>query len=270
MSPNSGQIFDTDTWRERMDERWFDTGVAMAEKGDVGEGRKTATQLSNALKEIDASQIPKEKRLTWKELAMSLNNDAVELTGVRTADEFREIAEGKLRGRIGKLHEMFGDALMAARAISVPEQFKKQLATLWPLYLKLQAALAGDDAKAAAQAARAMHAAVKKLETPGLTGASAALWERERENLIRSFDRMGDGADIERIRHGFALLSDEMAALIVIFNLDELGPVYQHHCPMAFNDRGAAWLQADDDTRNPYFGASMLKCADWVEPLLGD
>lgn len=28
-------LFDTDTWRERMDERWFDTGVAMAEKGDV-------------------------------------------------------------------------------------------------------------------------------------------------------------------------------------------------------------------------------------------
>lgn len=28
-------LFDTDAWRERMDERWFDTGVAMAEKGDV-------------------------------------------------------------------------------------------------------------------------------------------------------------------------------------------------------------------------------------------
>lgn len=28
-------LFDTETWRERMDERWFDTGVAMAEKGDV-------------------------------------------------------------------------------------------------------------------------------------------------------------------------------------------------------------------------------------------
>ena len=28
-------LFDTDTWRERMDERWYDSGVAMAEKGDV-------------------------------------------------------------------------------------------------------------------------------------------------------------------------------------------------------------------------------------------
>jgi uncharacterized Zn finger protein len=28
-------LFDVESWRERMDERWFDTGAAMAEKGDV-------------------------------------------------------------------------------------------------------------------------------------------------------------------------------------------------------------------------------------------
>ena len=31
---------------------------------------------------------------------------------------------------------------------------------------------------------------------------------------------------------------------------------------MAFNDAGAAWLQAGRDIRNPYFGASMLGCGD--------
>lgn len=28
-------LFDTEAWRERMDERWFDTGAAMAEAGAV-------------------------------------------------------------------------------------------------------------------------------------------------------------------------------------------------------------------------------------------
>lgn len=28
-------LFDVESWRERMDERWFDTGVAMAEAGAV-------------------------------------------------------------------------------------------------------------------------------------------------------------------------------------------------------------------------------------------
>lgn len=35
MSPNPSQLFDTETWKERMDERWFDTGAAMAEAGAV-------------------------------------------------------------------------------------------------------------------------------------------------------------------------------------------------------------------------------------------
>lgn len=35
MSPKETPLFDQDAWRERMDERWFDTGAAMAEAGAV-------------------------------------------------------------------------------------------------------------------------------------------------------------------------------------------------------------------------------------------
>lgn len=35
MSEVSGPLFDVDAWRERMDARWFDSGVAMAEAGAV-------------------------------------------------------------------------------------------------------------------------------------------------------------------------------------------------------------------------------------------
>ncbi|NQE65230.1 SWIM zinc finger domain-containing protein [Caulobacter sp. RHG1] len=35
MSPQETPLFDQDAWRERMDERWFDTGAAMAEAGAV-------------------------------------------------------------------------------------------------------------------------------------------------------------------------------------------------------------------------------------------
>ncbi len=36
---------------------------------------------------------------------------------------------------------------------------------------------------------------------------------------------------------------------------------------MAFEGRGATWIQADSAVRNPYYGATMLKCADRVEKL---
>ncbi len=36
---------------------------------------------------------------------------------------------------------------------------------------------------------------------------------------------------------------------------------------MAFEGRGAIWYQAGEDVRNPYFGSTMLKCADRVEKV---
>jgi Cu(I)/Ag(I) efflux system membrane fusion protein len=29
---------------------------------------------------------------------------------------------------------------------------------------------------------------------------------------------------------------------------------------MAFDGRGASWLQADEEIQNPYYGAAMLRC----------
>ena len=32
------------------------------------------------------------------------------------------------------------------------------------------------------------------------------------------------------------------------------------HCPMAFDNAGADWLQRGTQINNPYFGAQMLRC----------
>jgi Cu(I)/Ag(I) efflux system membrane fusion protein len=37
---------------------------------------------------------------------------------------------------------------------------------------------------------------------------------------------------------------------------------------MAFDNKGAGWLQLDDQTRNPYFGDQMLQCGG-VEEIIG-
>jgi len=36
---------------------------------------------------------------------------------------------------------------------------------------------------------------------------------------------------------------------------------------MAFNNKGADWLQIDEDIRNPYFGASMYKCGQVIDVI---
>ena len=36
---------------------------------------------------------------------------------------------------------------------------------------------------------------------------------------------------------------------------------------MALEKQGGDWLQKDKETRNPYFGAAMLKCGDVKEEI---
>ena len=75
---------------------------------------------------------------------------------------------------------------------------------------------------------------------------------------------------LERLRAGFALLSEEMPVIFEAFAPEIDGAAYRMHCPMAFDGRGAAWLQAGEEPRNPYFGATMLRCVDEVERIAGD
>jgi Cu(I)/Ag(I) efflux system membrane fusion protein len=73
--------------------------------------------------------------------------------------------------------------------------------------------------------------------------------------------------DLAALRAAFALLSDELLTLQRTFGLPSSHQLFELHCPMAFDGRGASWIQTDDAVRNPYYGAAMLKCADRVEPL---
>ena len=54
------------------------------------------------------------------------------------------------------------------------------------------------------------------------------------------------------------------------FGFGQPVPVYELHCPMAFQGKGAMWYQDNDQTKNPYYGSTMLKCADRVERIVLD
>ena len=38
------------------------------------------------------------------------------------------------------------------------------------------------------------------------------------------------------------------------------GKLYQQHCPMAFDGKGAFWFSTEEEIMNPYFGDKMLHC----------
>jgi Cu(I)/Ag(I) efflux system membrane fusion protein len=156
------------------------------------------------------------------------------------------------------------DGEVDAIPLEVPPGFLEQLGTLWDAYLDAQDALASDEPDRARAAARSLGNVIENVDASGLEGEVLEVWDREHVNLQEAIGRMTAADDLEPMRAGFALLSEEMPVILDAFAPEIGGDVYRMHCPMAFDGRGAAWLQAGEQPRNPYYGATMLRCVDEV------
>lgn len=132
-----------------------------------------------------------------------------------------------------------------------------QIQQILPPYLELQGALAEDDLEVSKKSLQ------KLMEVTGHEG-----------QLAKVIHEMMAAEDLDGIRKPhFETLSNALIAAVEEYP-DSLGqdqsPLYQMHCPMVYDDRGADWLQADDTLLNPYFGASMLRCGEVKNELPDD
>ncbi|WP_319548458.1 efflux RND transporter periplasmic adaptor subunit [Desulfogranum marinum] len=119
-------------------------------------------------------------------------------------------------------------------------------------YLALQAALAADNLDAAKASLKTMME---------LTGHSGKLAELLHTMLA------AESLDDVRRPH-FETLSNAMIAAVKASPASFTNELLIMHCPMAFGDRGADWLQMSEPLQNPYFGAVMLSCGDVKERLI--
>lgn len=130
----------------------------------------------------------------------------------------------------------------------VAEEDAPVLRAVLAAYLELADALADD-------ALHPAHAAIARLrEAAG--GGDPDTWAA----LLDDAARLAGAADLLAIREAFEPLSNRIIHLARANAgvLEEAAFVV--FCPMAFDDRGASWLQRTRDVRNPYFGEEMLTC----------
>ena len=100
-----------------------------------------------------------------------------------------------------------------------------------------------------------------------LKGEAHMQWMKLESRIKESSQKLAKATDIEVARGQFELLTTAVTHTIKTFGSGEAA-IYRFHCPMAFNNKGAFWLQKNSETRNPYFGNAMLTCKDSVEPLV--
>lgn len=232
--------------------------------------RQAYGQLGESVAAIDASALTGDMQAQLHEFVMLLTNDSVEGKTVRelqNADRIYLVT----RRHAERLQQAFGLShaghLAAEESLDVPAEFRTQLGQIVPAYLFIGTALAGDDSEAATQAVANLHDVIGTIHPQSLIGKAAERWSVEHGSLSTITTQLGEATDLEALRSAFALLSDEILTLHHTFGLANADQLFELHCPMAFDGRGATWLQSDKAVRNPYYGPSMLKCADKVEPL---
>jgi len=70
----------------------------------------------------------------------------------------------------------------------------------------------------------------------------------------------------EKKRLAFGTISSAIYGLAKKAELKNAG-VYHEYCPMAFNEKGASWLSAESEIKNPYFGKKMMECGEVTDSL---
>lgn len=139
---------------------------------------------------------------------------------------------------------------------------RKSLEALYSAYLTMQKALAADDAETAKKSGERLHEALHAITLGAISREARTRWQDEAVVLEMASVAVSQATSIDEIRQHFEGISRSVLTLEKTFGHVGDRVRYEAFCPMAFDDKGAAWLQSDKDILNPYFGKSMLACGE--------
>jgi Cu(I)/Ag(I) efflux system membrane fusion protein len=155
------------------------------------------------------------------------------------------------------------DAVATAGSAGVPDRFIHSLKPVYSAYLDAQETLADDDFPAFLVAAGDVEGATGKVIEIGVIGESLGTWRRAAARL-----RSGaEAANIDEARAAFEGMSIGVIDLHRRFGHHGSTRWYIAYCPMAFDNKGAEWVQRGEVIDNPYFGAMMLRCGEIRDEL---
>ncbi|MHA6278555.1 DUF3347 domain-containing protein [Salinimicrobium sp. CAU 1759] len=120
-------------------------------------------------------------------------------------------------------------------------------------YMHIKTALVNTDAEEAQSGGKMLAEVLNKVEN--------------NSEALQAAQTIGNSQDIKEQRTAFEDLS--MAMEEMLRGSLRSGEVYKQFCPMAFDGKGAYWLSASQEIRNPYYGDKMLKCGRVEDTISG-
>ena len=145
--------------------------------------------------------------------------------------------------------------------------FRRQFDSLLAAYFALQRDLAADKA-AAGEHVGPLRQALNAVKADVLSAEQRVDWIKTRvKSLSAAIARLEGATTLSAQREAFEDLSTALDSTITRYGHSPDRKVRRFRCPMAFNNRGANWLQEGRQTLNPYFGSQMLRCGSQVTVL---
>ncbi len=148
--------------------------------------------------------------------------------------------------------------------LHVNESFMLILNQMFNSYFVAQSALAADDLEPAKNALTALRNVVEGTTAAktNLKGRAKNEWVEKRKMLLSNLEHLQHWTSIESVRSGFNSVSATMFEIEKTFGHTGGQKYYQVFCPMAFDNKGAYWMQSSSKVKNPYLGSKMLGCGD--------
>jgi Cu(I)/Ag(I) efflux system membrane fusion protein len=140
--------------------------------------------------------------------------------------------------------------------------FTTEMAKVIPTYLKMKDALVAGDAPVVTQEARELVRQLSAIPTTGL-GADEKSALSSSQSLLKA---IADSRVLEAQRKNFVRLNEVLIPIIESAG-NGSQTLYVQTCPMADNNKGAAWMSAQKEIRNPYYGDAMLTCGRVIRTI---
>ena len=155
-----------------------------------------------------------------------------------------------------------------SKKFDVPDKFKGQIDDVLDGYFTIQDALTKDDPKTVQTQGKLLKKALDNVDMELLKGDGHMAWMKELSVLNEHAALLNTTSDIEQQRISFEQVSEALKSVVKNFGTSGKHAVIVFHCPMAFDNKGADWLQDNTDLKNPYFGEAMLTCGEKKEVLI--
>jgi len=174
---------------------------------------------------------------------------------------------GHQHGERGAAAESAPEAGGAWTEYSTPAEFRNQLDEVYEAYLHTHHGLSRDDLAEGRAGANMLLGALGALDMTLLDEPAHSAWMKYLGDLKRGAESVGSAGDIARAREAFSPLSEAMYGAARQFGTGGTTPLNRFHCSMAFDGRGAYWMQSNTEVENPYWGSMMYRCGEMTEAV---